>query len=208
MNCRCCGQELTDDAGKCPFCGALQRAPASFAANREKKFSKGRAAALVCTLLLVSACLVALGYVLAQSMRRQAARETGIYDVGETATFGGVSVTLTSLSTSEGIEFEQPAGDSIYLLCSFTIRNNSKKALNIDPMTSFAAFSDGYPAVYSEEAAAVLGDRELLDGTVAPGETISGAVGFVVPDDWESFEVRFTPASPGLGEFVFFAEHA
>ena len=35
------------------------------------------------------------------------------------------------------------------------------------------------------------GDKNQLDGTIAPGKKMSGIVGYEVPADWKNMEIHF-----------------
>ena len=37
------------------------------------------------------------------------------------------------------------------------------------------------------------GNKNQLDGTVAPGKKFNGVIGYEVPANWEKLEVLFTP---------------
>lgn len=128
------------------------------------------------------------------------------YGVGEAAEQKGVTVTLLSVSESEGSTFNTPTEGNIFVICEFEIENNSKKELNISSMLNFEAYCDDYTCTYSVGALLEKGDSNQLDGTVAPGKKFKGIIGYEVPTDWQELEVHFTPDLFGK-EMVFIANN-
>lgn len=120
-----------------------------------------------------------------------AAAETG-YGVGERAELKDVAVTLTQVEESEGTQFFAPEEGKKYLLCYFDIENNSDEDLAVSSMLSFEAYVDDY-AVSQSLGAVMAADAGQLDGTVAAGKKMAGAIGYEVAADWAEVEITFTP---------------
>ncbi len=115
------------------------------------------------------------------------------YSVGETAELKGVQVTLVAVTESKGSSFNTPSDGNVFVLCEFEITNNSDKEISVSSMVSFEAYCDDYTCTYSLAALIEKGDKNQLDGTVAPGKKLNGVIGYEVPTDWSELEVVFTP---------------
>ena len=115
------------------------------------------------------------------------------FGIGEPAEQKGVTVTLLSVSLSEGSSFNTPTDGNIFVLCEFEIENNSKSELNVSSMLNFEAYCDDYSCTYSLAALMEKGSSNQLDGTVAPGKKFKGVVGYEIPTDWQELEIHFTP---------------
>lgn len=51
------------------------------------------------------------------------------------------------------------------------------------------------------------GDKNQLDGTVAPGKKMNGVIGYEVPADWKELEINFTPDFWSNKDISFVAKH-
>lgn len=125
------------------------------------------------------------------------------FGVGETAEMNDVQVTMTGYEESSGSEYNTPADGNEFVLIDFEIANNSDSELNISSMLSFEAYADDYALNYSLNAMIENEDEAQLDGTIAPGKKMSGAIGYEVPTDWSELEIHFTDNVWSNNKFVF-----
>lgn len=198
-NCKACGQEVAKGAKACPHCGKDQR----------NFFGKHK-------ILSVLLFLIALGIIggafsgeddpkpaadttpaASQEDDTATSPETSkadnaplVFGINEPAEYQDIIVTLNSLQESNGSEYNKPSEGNVFLLAEFTFENNSSTDLNISSLLSFDAYVDGYTTSIDLSATLEKGNKQQLDGTVAPGKKMNGIVGFQVPANWQEFETR------------------
>ena len=127
------------------------------------------------------------------SHKAGAAPTQNVFYVGETAELEDVRVAFSSVTESTGSTYNTPARGNIFVLCEFEIANNSDKEINVSSMMSFEAYCDDYTCTFSLGALMEKGNKNQLDGTVAPGKKFNGVIGYEVPANCEKLEVLFTP---------------
>ena len=115
------------------------------------------------------------------------------FSVGEKVELKDVYATLVSVTTSEGGDFNKPADGKEFVLCEFTIENNSSKDLAISSMLSFEAYCDDFSISQSITGLLEKGDKQQLDGSVAAGKKMNGVIAYEVSTDWKELEIQFTP---------------
>lgn len=115
------------------------------------------------------------------------------YSVGEYVEKDGIKVSFHGITKSEGSEFNKPKDGNIFVLCEFTIENNSKKDITISSMMCFEAYYDGFSTQQSLSAYLEKGSKQQLDGSVAVGKKINGVIGYEIPADWKELEIIVTP---------------
>lgn len=115
------------------------------------------------------------------------------FGVGETVNLKDVHATLVSVTESTGSDFNKPSDGNVYVLCEFTIENNSAKDLTISSMLSFEAYCDDFSISQSIGALLEKGDKGQLDGSVAAGKKMNGIIAYEVASDWKELEIKFTP---------------
>lgn len=136
-----------------------------------------------------------------------AEEEKTSFGVGERAQLGNVMATLTGVEESAGSQFNHPGEGNVFLLCAFEIENESDQEISVSSLMSFEAYCDDYSAGFSLGALMEKGDKAQLDGQIAAGKKMSGVVGYEVPADWQTMEIRFTPDLLSGNEIVFTATH-
>lgn len=129
------------------------------------------------------------------------------YGLGQTATQDNISMTLVSVTESEGTEFLSPQDGNIYVVCEFEIENNSSKELTVGTSLSFKAYFDDYLRSESVAATYEINDKEKMDSSVAPGKKIDGVIGYEVPKDWKELEIRFNTDFWSRKDIIFVAKH-
>lgn len=116
------------------------------------------------------------------------------YGVGKTASSNDVKMTLVSVKEVPGSEYNKPEKGNVFLLCEFTIENDSKNDLGISSMASFEAYVDGYSVNQSLTGLIEKGNKNQLDGNVAAGKKMNGVIAYEVPKDWKEIEIRLNPS--------------
>lgn len=124
----------------------------------------------------------------------QEAQTETTYGVGDTAESDGVEVTLVSAEENAGADYITPADGSVFVALEFEIVNNSQQDISVSSLASFEAYCDDYSVSQSLTGATLYDDKGTLDGSVAAGKRLSGAIVYEVPADWQQLEVAFAPS--------------
>lgn len=128
--------------------------------------------------------------------------ENTTFSIGEKIELNDITVTLDSVEESDGKDFFRPSDGNVFVLCEFTIVNNSSKELNISSILCFDGYVDDYSTSLSITAESS-SDKGQLDGTVAPGKKMNGVIGYEVASDWKEIEIHFTPDFWSRKDIVF-----
>lgn len=112
-----------------------------------------------------------------------------VFRVGETAEYKDVQVTLLNITESTGSQFNKPTDGNVFILAEFEIANNSDKELAISSLMCFDAYQDGY-ATNISLTALIENPGEQLDGSIAPGKKMKGAIGYEIPSDYKELEIN------------------
>lgn len=202
--CKSCGHEIAKSAKTCPQCGAKnkKRHPVLFG---------------IIALFVLIGMVGSMGdqdtpekvetpyTALTEAGAVSKKDEITEFGVGETAELKGIQVTFVNAAESTGSDFNQPTDGNVFVLCEFEIVNNSDKEINISSMMSFEAYCDDYACTFSLAALMEKGSKNQLDGTVAAGKKFNGVIGYEVPTDWNTLEIRFTPDFWSGKEIIFVA---
>lgn len=116
------------------------------------------------------------------------------YTVGETAEDHDIKVTLVSAEQSTGSQYLTPADGNVYVVLEFEIENNSGSDIGVSSLASFEAYCDDYSVNMNLTANLLYDNKNQLDGTVAAGKKMSGVIGYEVPADFKTLEVKFSPS--------------
>lgn len=194
VKCKTCGAEIAKSAKVCPKCGAKQ-----------KKHIVLGVILVIFGILLISAAIgggsddgepkkvVDSTPVQSQDEDNNSAEpEKTTFGVGEQVSLNDVVVTMNNVTESNGSQFNKPTDGNTFILCEFTIENNSEKDLAVSSLMCFEAYVDDYSTSMSLSAL-LESDKSQLDGTVAAGKKMNGIIGYEAPADWKEIEVRFTP---------------
>ena len=190
--CKSCGAEISKSAKTCPKCGARQKKP---------------------VLLIVVVAILVIGIIgaIGGSPKAEKVGETGTqapaqsqapvqsqapaqdkFQVGDVVSLNDVEVTLLNVTESSGGNYMTPEDGNVFILCEFEISNGSSKDIAVSSLLSFEAYVDDYTTSMSLTAT-ISADKTQLDGTVAAGKKMNGAIGYEAPQDWKELEIRFTP---------------
>lgn len=184
--CKVCGASIAKSAATCPQCGARQ---------------KKRHPVLGIIIAIFGICMIAASL---NGMGDDTGTEKKTFGVGETADLNGISVKFDSCTESNGSEFTMPNDGNVFLICEFSIDNQSNKDIAISSIASINAYVDDYSTNLSLSALLAT-DKTQLDGAVAAGKKMAGVVGYEVSKDWKEIEIRFTPDFWSGNEITFIA---
>lgn len=126
-----------------------------------------------------------------EASQTETTSEKTSFSVGEIAEMNNIQVTLLNYEESTGSEYNKPSDGKVFVLAEFEIANNSDEELAISSVMSFEAYADDYALDFSVGALLEKGDKNQLDGTIAPGKKMNGIVGYEVPADWKNMEIHF-----------------
>lgn len=125
-----------------------------------------------------------------------------VFGVGERVVMDDVYVTLNAVTESTGGEYFTPDEGNIFVICEFTIENETDEELAVSSMMSFKGYVDSYAADYSLTGL-MASDKKQLDGTIDAGKKMNGVIAFEVPADWSELEVHYTANLYSSKDFVF-----
>lgn len=196
VKCKTCGEEIAKSAKVCPKCGAKQ-----------KKHTVLGIILVILGVLLIAAAIGGGGKEEPKKVedssepKSQDAQksetddkepEKTAFGVGEQVILNDVVVTMNSVTESSGSQFNKPSDGNTFILCDFSIENNSDKDLGISSLMCFEAYVDDYSTSMSLSAT-IESEKNQLDGTVAVGKKMNGVIGYEAAADWNEIEIRFTP---------------
>ena len=130
------------------------------------------------------------------------------FKVGDVVELNDVVVSFIGVTETTGSEYFGPEDGNIYVLCEFEITNNSKEELAISSIMSFKAYCDDYSCDYSLGALMDKGNKDQLDGSIAPGKKMKGVVGYEIPTDWKELEIHFTANILSTNSIIFVATNS
>lgn len=199
MKCKNCGEKLDKHATVCPNCGANLTVKVKKPIFKKWWF-------WVIVVLLVIAIIPSgkspekVGGSGAPAVKAETTAPE-VYTVGDTLEMKNVRVTLNSVTESTGANFVSPTEGKIFVICEYTIENNTDKDLGVSSMLSFECYADDFTCPLSI-GATVSSGKTQLDGTVAAGKKINGVVGYEVDPDYKELELHYNPNLSG-DDFVF-----
>lgn len=195
--CKSCGKEIAKSAKACPHCGAKPKPG--------------------CLRIALAVFLIFIGIGLVGSAlsgndeptkvptesNTPAAETTEApadFTVGDTVTKKDVYVTLVDVREFDG-DFLHPEEGNVFVAFELEIENKSDSSLAISSLMCFEAYFDDYASNFSL-GAQTESDESQLDGEIAPGKKMKGAICYEVPADWATAELHFNPDLYGA-DFVF-----
>ena len=224
MYCKHCGKEISETAKFCDGCGkpvaddVVNIAPEVEIAkkSKKKKEKKKKGHPILGTVILIFGIIMLVGAFSGGSDAPKKVEkgtpsaassvETSappVFTVGDTLEMADVLVTLNNVSESHGSQFLQPTDGNVFVVCEFTIENNTDSEIAVSSLMSFEAYFDDYAANLSLGAMTTDQNKQQLDGSVAPGKKINGVIGYEAPQDWSELEVRFSPNAFSSKAFIF-----
>lgn len=189
--CKTCGAQIAKSAKVCPSCGAKQHKGVNFLVG------------LICFIAVI-AIISTLGKKSepekvgeqpdqAASSDNATVETNKTFGVGDQVKLNDIIVTLTEVKNSDGSEYNHPGDGNEYVLCSFTIENNSQKDIAVSSLVSFETYVDDYTTSMSLSAQLAADGEKQLDGTIAAGKKMNGVIGYEVSKEWKEIEIRLTP---------------
>lgn len=227
--CKKCGKQIPLQYPMCPFCKTprppadelLGRTPATPVNVKMRKKKKKHpilgAVLLVIGIIIVIAAIGGGGKkdkpqrVSESNPPRQeesfaptqsVSPEGEVFTVGDSVSLNDIVVTLVDVSESEGANYMTPSEGNVFVICEFTIENNSDKDIAVSSIMSFEAYVDEY-STSMNLSAMMSSDKPQLDGSIASGKKMNGVIGYEIGVDWKSIEIRFTPDFWSGNEFIF-----
>ena len=100
--------------------------------------------------------------------------------------FDDLLITLNSVTSSKGDEFEKPEHDQ-YLLLDLTIENTGKESETVSTLLQMVLYDADN---YSYDIALYTGTQGSVDGEIGAGRKVRGEVAFDVPNS-ASYEFVF-----------------
>lgn len=203
MYCKTCGAKIAKSAKSCPQCGARIRKPV-----------RGLIVLIILMIILGAILAGALGdndkpQIVDSDSEQQTVdkAEKNEFGIGEKVELQKTITTLKSVTESEGSPFNEPAEGNVFVLCEFEIENNSSKEIAISSLLNFKGYCDDYALSFSLSALLEKGDKNQLDGTIAPGKKMNGVIGYEVSENWKEIEIIFTPNFYSSKDITFVAYH-
>lgn len=184
--CKTCGADIAKSAKVCPAFGAKQKKPVVLIV-----ITVFIAIGIIGTALGVNSP-EKVGDTDAKGGNGSTAPQKTEFAVGDVVSLKDIEVTFVSCTQSSGEGFYTPDSGNVFLFCEFAIENKSSKDISISSIMSFEAYVDDYSTNMSMTGT-LSADKGQLDGTVASGKKMSGVIGYEVPADWKTLEIRFTP---------------
>ncbi len=199
-NCKICGADIAKSAKICPACGAKQKKPVVLIVI-----------AVIFAIGIIGAALGGnspekVGNVGTQSSADSSELQKTEFSVGDVVSLNDIEVTFVSCTESSGKDFYTPDSGNVFLFCEFAIENKSNKDIAVSSLMSFEAYVDDYSTNLSMSGT-LAADKNQMDGTIAAGKKMSGVMGYEVPENWKTLEIRFTPDFWSGKDITFIANH-
>lgn len=132
------------------------------------------------------------------------------FNVGETAEYKDIQVTLKEVITSNGDDLlSKPDDGKEYAICVFEINNNSENDISMSSVTCFEAYCDDMSmeqdilGLQAPEAK----KYSQLDGDIAAGKKMEGAIVYQVSKDWKEIEINVSPGFWSVKDIKFIAKN-
>jgi len=103
------------------------------------------------------------------------------------------TVTLNSVTISDGSESDHPAPQNIFLVVDVTLQNTSMRILTASSIHMFDIKNANTGETYQQD----INFGQSPDGTVASGGFIRGRIAYQVPAGHHSFTLQFAPDVDG-----------
>lgn len=114
---------------------------------------------------------------------------TTITEAGGSVTTKNFVVTVEAFNRLCGDEFNKPAAGNEFVEIVIEIENKSDKEYSVSSVLMFEAYQDGYSVNESMSAHVANESTSTMDGGLAAGKKIKGALAYELPIDWKELEV-------------------
>lgn len=118
-----------------------------------------------------------------------------VFNIGETAEYQGIQVTLLGYEESNGNDWGNPSEGNIFIYPEIEIVNNSNEEITISSMLSFNCYVDDYKNDFSSSAFLALATEDgmqALDGTIPVGKKLRGVLGIEATKEWKTVEIYYS----------------
>lgn len=154
--------------------------------------------AIVVVIAIVIAVTAANGK--ANNSRTNTTSSNQTFKVGDVVTVGtDWQVTVNSVKTSTGGDFDQPKTGDTFLEISVTMKNISAQEQDASSLI-FWSLKDSTGQQYDE--AVVTDAPSTPDGKVAAGDKLTGTLSYQVPLTQKQFELSFAPDPISTGQTI------
>ncbi len=145
-----------------------------------------------------------------QTVKEKATETKTKFNVGETAEYKDIQITLKEVITSKGDDLlSQPDDGNEYAICVFEINNNSEKDITMSSITCFEAYCDDMSM--NEDILGLQAPEakkyNQLDGSIAAGKKMLGAIVYQVSNDWKEIEINVNPGFWSAKDIKFVAKN-
>ncbi len=196
--CKKCGKQVPMQYEICPYC----RTPRpEIEENTEPVPQKKKKHPILSSILaalgmLTVLFIVVIALVIIEDENKEPTKDGAesetVFGVGDQVSVDDVLVTLVDAYEHEGEHFSTPEDGKVFVVFEFEIENNSSRDIAVNPPLTFDAYVDDYSIIRSHDAIKNSSKNDLV-GDVAPGKKMNGVIGYEVPQDWKSIEIKFTP---------------
>lgn len=204
--CRHCGSPNAPSSKYCTNCGK-PNAPTSAKKHPKSSLLAACGVGIICLVAVFFSILLSLAFPSKDSPRITSTvsetNPTHTPTVGDTIKLGNVLVTLDDVKEIHGSQFVSPDEGNVFVLCEFTIENNTNSEIAVSSLLSFKCYFDDFTTPVSLSAIMAENSRNQLDGSVDPGKKINGVVGFEASEDWAEMEIHYMPSFSSRKSFVF-----
>lgn len=206
----------------CPYCGEILLESAKFCSACGKLVSKDKPkkktdikATIIFIALVLFVIVILLSIIFSKDSDFTAkpatvvkeptiAASLSLSSIGDTLEIKGVEVKFNGVKESRGSQFVEPGSGNVFVLCEFTVENNSSSDISVSSMLSFECYIDDYATSLSLNALMDDTVTKQLDGTIAPGKKIRGYIGYEAPINWADIEIHFVPYLGSTSDLVFY----
>jgi len=150
-------------------------------------------------LLVVIGTVASMGKKDESQKIKNTATETKTYKIGDVIEIKDITLTINSVSQSEGSKFNEPDDGNIFFIVNLTIENKGDKPFNSSSMLHMGLIdAEGYEYnnVINTDA------KGKVDGEIGPGRKLRGEVTFEVPKEATGLEFVYEPNVFGNGQYV------
>ena len=138
------------------------------------------------------------------SDKKDAKKTYGKNEVVET---GKIKITLVDKFENTGTDYFKPADGKVFVHFEFTIENNDTEDFAISSLMNFSCYFDDVATTFNIGALSANEDKGQLDGSIAAGKKMNGALSYEAPSDWKKAEIQFKPDILKSDKLIFTVEN-
>lgn len=135
--------------------------------------------------VIVAVVVVGIGMILSQTNSPKDS-----YTVGETAVTENYKLTIDSANIVKSNNFIiKPENGKDFLEVVMTIENTSTEEMVVSSLLDFDTYVDDF-SINEDLFGVAIASEKGLDGNIAPGKKLHGALMYQVPSDWKKLEIQ------------------